>query len=98
MVLLLIWAEILSGNNIARKEFELINAAKNEVLKIFPTPNSFYLNQKDIIDLLKEIAVQRNVSVRILSPVDDRVRRTITRNTKQKVLKIEGEIAHCSVF
>jgi|SRR6188472_652874 len=86
----------------ARSTFAFVESApvieKIEVMIIFLTPDFFYLHYRQgIVDLLKEISTRRNVNVRILLPIDDRIRILLTTaktrtNTKEKVSKMDAGI------
>jgi two-component system, OmpR family, sensor histidine kinase VicK len=50
----------------------LVKSAKEEILLILPTINAFYREERlGIIRLLKEAAVERNIDVKTLTPVDE---------------------------
>ena len=56
----------------------LLQQAKEEVLLVLPTINAFYREERlEIIQLLKEAALDRNIKVRILTPTNNDIERKI---------------------
>ena len=52
--------------------FYMINSAKKEILLLLPTINAFLRQERlGIIELLKRVAIQNNVNIKILTPVND---------------------------
>jgi two-component system sensor histidine kinase VicK len=70
--------------------FELIESAKEEILIIFSTSNAFRRQEKaGAVDFLIRIANSKNVKVRILSPIDDRIRNIIDKIKRESKTRIE---------
>jgi signal transduction histidine kinase len=54
--------------------FQLVKSARQEILIVFPTPNEFHRQeQTGIIRLLKELP-STGIRIRILTPMDDRIK------------------------
>jgi hypothetical protein len=50
----------------------MINSAEKEILLLLPTINAFLRQERlGIIELLKRVAIQNNVNIKILTPVND---------------------------
>jgi two-component system, OmpR family, sensor histidine kinase VicK len=59
---------------------DLVKSAKEEVLLLVPTSNSFLREERiGIIQLLKEAAVERKVKVRILTPINSIVEKILQK-------------------
>ena len=57
----------------------LVKSAKEEVFLVLPTINAFYREERlGIIGLLKEAALDRNISVRILTPTNDDIEKKVS--------------------
>ena len=72
--------------DIQQLAFDLMKSAKQEILILFATANAFNRqNEAGIFRLLKEIIVARNNSpkIRILSPVDEVIRRSLRELERQ---------------
>jgi two-component system sensor histidine kinase VicK len=51
---------------------QLVKSAKEEILLILPTINAFYREERlGIIRLLKEATLERNIDVRVLTPINE---------------------------
>jgi two-component system sensor histidine kinase VicK len=73
-----------------QRVFELLKAAKQEVLVIFSTPNAFRRQDKaGGIDFLLRTAKSKDLKVRILSPIDDYVRNTIDKIKRDDKIRID---------
>ena len=59
---------------------KLVKSAKEEVSLVLPTTNAFFREERlGIIQMLKEAALDRNVSVRILTPINIEIEKKIGR-------------------
>src|SRR5690242_16691551 len=59
---------------------KLVKSAKDEVSLVLPTTNAFYREERlGIIQMLKEAALDHNVSVRILTPSNVEIEKKIER-------------------
>lgn len=68
---------------------DMIKSAEHEVLLVIPTINSFYRKQRlGILQLLKYGAIEHEIKIRILTPVDSEV-----LNVIQGIIEEIGEIA-----
>jgi two-component system, OmpR family, sensor histidine kinase VicK len=57
---------------------DLVKSAKQELLLILPTTNSFLReNRLGIIQLLKQASAEHNVNVRLLTPTDDNIQKMV---------------------
>ena len=77
--------EVIRNHNEAlNRELGLLKSAKHEILIIFSTMNTFYIQEKQlrITQLLKD-AVRRGVNIRILTPID--------RNITQMIAELKEE-------
>ena len=73
--------EVIRNHNEAlNREMGLLKSAKHEILIIFSTMNTFYIQEKQlrITQLLKD-AVRRGVNIRILTPIDRNITQMISR-------------------
>jgi signal transduction histidine kinase len=79
--------------------FNLIRSATDEILIIFSTANAFYRQMvvAGVVQLYKEVASERNVKIRILTPRDDRVDKIVQellqeeKQQRQKPLERQGK-------
>src|SRR5574340_647153 len=63
---------------------DLIESAEKEVLVMFYTPNAFHRQEKmGMINLLKKIAKEKNISIRILTPKDDTIKELSSQINKE---------------
>lgn len=70
--------------------FELIKSAKEEILIIFSTSNALRRQEKaGALDFLIRTTKSKNVRVRILSPIDDRVQDIIDKIKRESKTRIE---------
>ena len=69
--------EIIQNPQIVQELFiDMINSAEKEILLLLPTINAFFRQERlGIIKLLKKVAIQRNINIKILSPINDFVRK-----------------------
>ena len=66
---------IRDPSEIQKVGFDLIKAAQEEIQIIFSTDSAFYRQIKDgMLQLLKEAAAARGVKIRILVPMDNKIR------------------------
>ena len=71
---------------------DLVKSAKQELLLILPTTNSFLREYKlGIIQLLKQASAEHNVNVRLLTPTDDNIQRIV-----QDMMIVRTEKKHSS--
>lgn len=69
--------------------FQLIKSAKEELLLLFSTPNTFYRQmQMGIIQILNEAASNHGVNVRILIHSNDMIMETLEKLKRNKEIKI----------
>lgn len=69
---------IRDSSEIQKVGFDLIKAAQEEILIMFSTDSAFYRQIKDgLLQLLKEAAAARGVKIRILVPMDNKIRNEI---------------------
>jgi two-component system, OmpR family, sensor histidine kinase VicK len=70
--------------------FELIRSAKDEVLIIFSTANAFHIQERvgGIQLLLEVITTKKGQNIRILTPVDERIKET-SSELRHQLKKIE---------
>lgn len=65
--------------------FELASSAKHEILAIFSTVNAFHRQERvGAIKLLKDMAEEHNIKVRILTPEDERIKAFVANLRKQQ--------------
>ena len=70
--------------------FELLTSAKEEVLIIFSTANAFRRQEKaGGIDLLRRTAKSRGLKIRVLSPIDDYIRKITDEMKIKDKIRIE---------
>jgi two-component system, OmpR family, sensor histidine kinase VicK len=68
----------------------MIKSAKEEFLIIFSTSNAFRRQEKaGALNLLAETAKSKNVKIRMLSPVDEHVRKMIDKIEREDKIRIE---------
>jgi two-component system, OmpR family, sensor histidine kinase VicK len=73
-----------------QRVFELLKAAKEEILVIFSTSNAFRRQEKaGGVDFLLRTAKSKNLKLRILSPIDDYIRNTIDKIKRDDKIRIE---------
>jgi two-component system sensor histidine kinase VicK len=66
---------IQSPQHIQNLFIKTVKSAKKEILLIFPTLNTFFREEQiGIIKLLKEKTTEQNVNVKVLSPINPRIR------------------------
>lgn len=64
---------IRDADEIQRIGFDLVTSAKEDILILFSTPNSFRRQQKaGLIQLLRDVASQTDVKIRILAQINSR--------------------------
>src|ERR687890_198242 len=75
---------------VQKLDFELIRSAKDEVLIIFSTANAFHIQERvGGIQLLREvITTKKGQNIRILTPVDERIKET-SSELRYQLKKIE---------
>jgi two-component system, OmpR family, sensor histidine kinase VicK len=72
------------------RTFELIKSAKEEILIIFSTSNAFRRQEKvGAFDSLIRTAKSKDLKVRILSPIDDYIRKIIDEIKREDKIRIE---------
>jgi two-component system sensor histidine kinase VicK len=59
---------------IIKISLDIISAAAKEILIVFPTLNGFYRLEREGLMVLLKQATQRGVKIRILTPMDDRIK------------------------
>lgn len=71
---------IRDPSEIQKVGFDLIKAAQEDILIIFSTANAFYRQiRAGVLQLLKEAAAIRGVKIRVLVPMDKKIRNEIAR-------------------
>jgi hypothetical protein len=61
------------ADEIQRIGFDVVKSAKEDILILFSTPNSFHRQQKaGLIQLLRDVASQSGVKIRILTHINSR--------------------------
>jgi two-component system, OmpR family, sensor histidine kinase VicK len=81
---------IRDPQTVQQRVFELLQAAKEEVLVIFSTANAFRRQEKaGGIDFLLRTAKSKDLRVRILSPVDDYIRNSFGKIKQEGKIRIE---------
>jgi len=70
--------------------FELVKSARHEILVIFSTSNEFHRQERiGMIKLLKDLsAAATGLRIRILTPVDDMIKKTIVEILKEQQIDI----------
>ncbi|HEX5978918.1 MAG TPA: hypothetical protein VFY68_16665, partial [Nitrososphaeraceae archaeon] len=77
---------IQSPKKILELFISMIKSAKNEILLLLPTINAFLREERiGAIELLKESAAENNVNVRIITPSNDDIEKTLQNNTVSSV-------------
>ncbi|MBD0359412.1 MAG: hypothetical protein ICV56_01700 [Nitrososphaeraceae archaeon] len=81
---------IREPEKLQERVFELVKSAKEEILVIFSTSNAFRRQEKaGGIDLLRRSAKSRNLKIRILSPIDDYIRKVTDEIKVEDKIRIE---------
>ncbi|MDQ3718422.1 MAG: ATP-binding protein [Thermoproteota archaeon] len=81
---------IREPEKLQERVFELVKSAKEEILVIFSTSNAFRRQEKaGGIDLLRRSAKSRNLKIRILSPIDDHIRKVTDEIKVEDKIRIE---------
>ncbi|MGN6349210.1 MAG: ATP-binding protein, partial [Candidatus Nitrosocosmicus sp.] len=80
--------DIIQNPEIVQKlTFDLIKSAKNEILGIFSTANSFHRQEyAGTIQLMKEKVESSDINVRVLVPRDNLIERTIDELQRNQIL------------
>jgi signal transduction histidine kinase len=77
---------IQSPKKILELFINMIKSAKSEILLLLPTINAFLREERiGAIELLKESAAEHNVNVRIITPSNDNIEKTLQNNTVSSV-------------
>ena len=78
--------EIIQDSFRTKKVFiDIIKSAADEILLILPTVNAFLREERiGIIQLLREAAEERNIQVRVLTPVNDIIEKTLQKLEQKK--------------
>lgn len=77
---------IQSPKKILELFLNMIKSAKSEILLLLPTINAFLREERiGAIELLKESAAEHNVNVRIITPSNDDIEKTLQNNTVSSV-------------
>ena len=77
---------IQSPKKILELFINMIKSAKSEILLLLPTINAFLREERiGAIELLKESAAEHNVNVRIITPSNDDIEKTLQNNTVSSV-------------
>jgi two-component system, OmpR family, sensor histidine kinase VicK len=71
---------IRDPSEIQKISFDLIKKAEEEILVFFSTAKAFYLQEKaGALELLKEAAAIRGVKIRVLVPMDKKIRNEMSK-------------------
>ncbi len=83
--------EIIQNPQIVQELFiDMIKSAEKEILLIIPTINAFLREERlGIIKLLKNVAIQRDINIKILSPINDFVDKIM-----QSIEEVQGKRAN----
>jgi signal transduction histidine kinase len=73
--------EVISEPKLVEKKFiELVASARSDIILAFPTRGAFLREEKiGIIQALESAAFTRGIPVRVISPVDERIREIVER-------------------
>ena len=84
--------EIIQNPQIVQELFiDMINSAEMEILLLLPTINAFLRQERlGIIKLLKKVAIQRDINIKILSPIND-----LAGKIMQSMEEVNGKRANC---
>ena len=81
---------IREPEQLQERVFELLTSAKEEVLIIFSTANAFRRQEKaGGIDLLRRTAKSKDLKIRVLSPIDDYIRKITDEMKRKDKIRIE---------
>jgi two-component system sensor histidine kinase VicK len=85
--------EIIQDSYRTKEVFiDIIRSAEDEILLILPTVNAFLREERiGVIELLREAAEERNTQVRIMTPVNDLIEKTLQK-LEQKKEQTKGNI------
>jgi two-component system, OmpR family, sensor histidine kinase VicK len=95
---------IQSPQKIMDKLLDMIKSANNEILLILPTINAFLREERiGTFDILKKLCLERDVRVRIITPINDQIEailqeipvaanNSITLGNQEKNKKLKGSI------
>jgi two-component system, OmpR family, sensor histidine kinase VicK len=85
--------EIIQDSYRTKEVFiDIIRSAEDEILLILPTVNAFLREERiGVIELLREAAEERNIQVRIMTPVNDLIEKTLQK-LEQKKEQTKGNI------
>ena len=68
--------------------FELLKLAKDEILVIFSTANAFHRQEKTgALELLFDIATKNSLNIKIMTPVDDKIKEKKQKLENIKIIK-----------
>jgi two-component system, OmpR family, sensor histidine kinase VicK len=72
---------IQEPSRIQKVGFDLAKSATDEIMILFSTSNAFHrqMERAGAADLLRELAVKRGVKVRILTPINETIERTVQK-------------------
>jgi two-component system sensor histidine kinase VicK len=72
---------IQEPSRILKVGFDLVKSATNEIMILFSTSNAFHrqMEYAGAADLLRELAIKKGVKVRILTPLDETIERTVQK-------------------
>jgi two-component system, OmpR family, sensor histidine kinase VicK len=72
---------IQEPSRILKVGFDLVKSATNEIMILFSTSNAFHrqMEYAGAADLLRELVIKKGVKVRILTPVDETIERTVQK-------------------
>jgi two-component system sensor histidine kinase VicK len=83
---------IQSPNNILELFLNMIESAKNEILLMLPTINAFLREERiGAIELLKKLAEEHDVNVRVITPTNDDVEKILQNRVPIGVIKEQKE-------
>jgi phosphatidylserine/phosphatidylglycerophosphate/cardiolipin synthase-like enzyme len=83
---------IQSPKNILELFLNMIESAKNEILLMLPTINAFLREERiGAIELLKKLAEEHDVNVRVITPTNDDVEKILQNRVPIGVIKEQKE-------
>jgi signal transduction histidine kinase len=81
---------IRDPDKVLKLGYDLLNGAKSEVLVIFSSANAFLRQERiGLMQLLTKVAKEHSVQIRIMTPIDDRIKKIVENFEKQSQQKIE---------
>jgi signal transduction histidine kinase len=81
--------EIIHDSYRSKEKFiDLVKSATDEILLILPTINAFFREERiGMIELLKEALEERSIQVRVLTPTNDLIEKTLQKLEQKKERK-----------